>query len=260
MSEIIRILNTRPAAQAASLTSCLQDVGFEVIELPLIQLSPLTGITRPVPSPASVNGLFFSSVHGIEFFFPKLDPMTGATSATEALKTFWLRKPVYTISAKVVEKIKAYGGKVDFCSKEAGLQGFLKEFRPAGPCKWLHPCSDVTRLNPEDFARKKVVIANYPVYTPAIPSGTAEKLVPLLPRINAIVFTSGSMVHNFFECLQPPTTSTSVSVPDSLALFSIGPSASEALRHYGVENFEEATKANNEGLLRCLKNYYQNKP
>jgi len=228
------ILNTRPENRAVEFTSMLEESGFEVCEIPLVSIRP---INKTIPSeiePGEYNGVFFSSINGMGIFVDALN---------QEKKKIWLKKPVYTLSSVVLKAWEKLGGNVGFCSHRKSLEGFKDEFCAANKnqdMKWFHPCSLFTRLEPAMFRQNKISINNCPVYIPVLPSGTQEKLVEILPRVEGITFFSGSAVRNYFKCMKGSHLTMSDDFLKKIVFFSSGPSSSRELENFDMYSYHQA--------------------
>jgi uroporphyrinogen-III synthase len=247
----LRIINTRPAGQAGALSGLMREAGFEPVEVPLIVIIPLQDADISSLDPEKYNGLFFSSINGLRIFLNNLKSRAGSG---------WLHKSVYTFSSKVAGKWKEEGGTEGFCSQSGSLQGFLEEFTlpdgDAGPV-WLHPCSLMTRLKEQEFRGAGITVHNFPVYTPSLPDRTGEVLEEKLPGAAGVLFTSGSAVDNFFNCLACLRNRSTNRHIQGKAFFSLGPSASEALKRHGVHGFHQAQVPENKSLVAAVSDYFQ---
>jgi uroporphyrinogen-III synthase len=241
------LLNTRPQAQADKLTSLLIYEGFQVVEIPMIEIQPRSEKLPGEVSPNNFDGLFFSSLNGVQIFHAVL---------SNKMKCAWLNKPAYTLSRRTASEWTRLGGNVLFYPETSSLNGFLAEYQRSETLQnWLHPCSQITRLKPGNFLKKNIRVLNCPVYTPALPKKACKLLSVKFSALEGIIFTSGSAVNNFMTCLTDKTMVSDLS--GRVTLFSMGSSASEALENHGINKFIEADKPNNRGLVEAVKNYWR---
>ena len=255
------VINTRPEDQNAELTTLLRAAGFEPVEVPMVDIVPdeegLARLRRLQPS--GFTGIFLSSPNGLRHMESGLLP-------AELEK--WLAKPFYLVGPKSAGLVEKLGGQVAFHPKEASLDGFLKEFSSARAMhaggtgnlvatglvvkqRWLHPCSASTRLEPADFRTKNIDVENVPVYRPGMNPDAAKRLAEVGPKIEAVVFCSGSAVEHFFAAA--PELAASLGRPDGPFAVSIGPSTSQALSEKGVERCRQALHADNSSMVDALK-------
>lgn len=250
------VVNTRPADQAAGLTSLLKAAGFEPLEIPLVDIGPEPeGIARLGRlQPSGFTGIFLSSPNGLR-------QMAAGLTAAELER--WMSKPFYLVGPKAGGLVREMGGQVAFYPEEASLEGFLKEYPSAsrGNAKvpglvlaqrWLHPCSASTRLDPAAFRKLGLEIENVAVYRPGPNPEAAGLLAKHAASIEAAVFCSGSAVEHFFAAA-PPALASRLGKKDGVLAVSIGPSTSQALAGKGVEDCRQAGHADDEGLVDALK-------
>jgi len=242
---VIGVLNTRPRDQASALSVLLRQAGYQVYEVPLVELALLPEGLAALRSHATqdCDGLLLSS--------PNLIPQL-ASRANHGLRETLIGKPWYLISQRARAQAEAFGARVAFAPKVASLQGFLSELpQPKRELRLLHLCSEKTRLDVSDFAAKAVQVVNLPVYSPQCPPTASKELEALWPKLQAILFASGSAVQNFFRVV--PALGKKLGTAQGPQPISIGPSSSEALTAHGIAIPCIAPTADNEGFLAALK-------
>lgn len=86
----MRVLNPRPAAQAAELTQALKAAGYEVLELPLLDIQP-----RSVDAAGKALLMDLDRFHGVVFV-----SANAARAGLEALADYWPQWPlgVYAVA------------------------------------------------------------------------------------------------------------------------------------------------------------------
>jgi len=254
-----KVLNTRPNGQNQELNTLLSEAGFEPIEVPLVEIIPLeVGLQKLKQlQPSGYTGIFLSSPNGLRQMQNELGQKFEA----------WMQKPFFLVGEKSKDLIEKLGGRVEFFPREASVSGFLKEFafesvtlnhgKTSGMVfsqRWLHPCSESTKLNPSDFKQRGIELDNIPLYRPDVPSGLKEKLIEQFPDCEAIVFCSGSAVQHFFSAV--PEFANEIKSKQNKLIISIGPSTTKALADGGIKNVHVALEANNLGLVEALKAAY----
>ncbi len=245
---MIEVLNTRPSDQAGALTQRLKEAGFGCHELPLVEIKPVAEMETPVASlnPEDFQGLLFSSPNGVRHFLRLLSP---------GLRNAWFSLPVSLVGPGAIPEVEKAGGRVHFLPVRASLGGLLEELPPPLlPEKWLHPCSQATRLDPADFLSKGITAVNLPVYYPALPSDTAERLQKVWPRLGAVVFCSGSAVENLFAAA--PALAAHLGRTNGPVAVSIGESTTAALLRHDVTAPLQARRSDNAGLVEILREAY----
>jgi uroporphyrinogen-III synthase len=259
---VATVINTRPADQNGELSDLLRRAGFEVLEIPMVDIVPdEEGLARLRKlQPSGFNGVFLSSPNGLR-------QMASGLPAAELEP--WMEKPFFLVGGKSSTLVRNHGGKVAFYPEEASLEGFLKEYTPAaaanagvkpGPGglvlaqRWLHPCSASTRLDPAAFREKGIGVENVPLYKPAMAADAGERLMAEGRGADAVVFCSASAVAHFFRAA--PELAARIGKAGGPLPISIGPSTSNALAGLDVEKCFEAAHADNPGLVDALKDAF----
>ena len=239
---MIGVLNTRPSPQSAELSRKLRAAGFNPVEVPLVELvihdKILAEVEAAVPE---CDGFLLSS----PTVFPALLSRVSGT-----LRRGFLGKPWYLVSAAAKNQVEAAGAVAAFVPRRASLAGFLEEFPHTPGLRLIHLGSESTRLDSESFRKRGITVRHFAVYTPQCPSGAAQEVENAWPKIAAVLFASGSAVHNLFSAA--PIRAATLGQPGNPYPISIGPSSSSALRSHGVENFHEAVSPGDEGMVEAV--------
>lgn len=111
----MRVIVTRPEAQAATLAAALRERGFEPVLCPLLETIPIDN------GPIEVNGYDWIVV-------------TSANGATQlAQRHVGLVPRVAAVGVATAEELATHGISVDFVPRDASQHGLVAEFpRPAG--------------------------------------------------------------------------------------------------------------------------------
>jgi glutamate-1-semialdehyde 2,1-aminomutase len=259
-----KVLNTRPKEQAETLSRLLEEAGCESVEIPLVALQTVAaGLEEAAKlDPNEFTGLFLSSPIGLKAF-------ESACEATDFHR--WMAKPVYLVGRQSLPLVESKDAKAAFIPKTASVAGFIAEFpawwrneakealagfadapqpgTPLGPQKWLHPCSEKTRLQPDRFAPLGVEIVNVAVYRPQMPDGSTEALGALTEDPEVVTFCSGSAVDHLFEALPEKARHLADTVPAA----SLGASTTEALVRHGWKQHIQAKTADAPGLVAAVQ-------
>lgn len=240
---MIGVLNTRPPELAPELSARLREAGFAPREAPLVALSlDPEGLAR-------LRALDLSPFTGVLMSSPNL--LSALAAEGEALPPALLQKPWYLISARSRHQVEALGARVAFIPQEASAAGFTREIVPHR-ARLLHLCSSKTRLRPETLEPKGITVENLPLYTPGLPPAAGERVRAAWPDVEAVLFASGTAVHNLYACA-PSEASTLGTASGPLAV-AIGFSAVEALKEHGVSTrVRQAPTADNAGFVAALK-------
>jgi uroporphyrinogen-III synthase len=244
------VLNTRPSELAPELSARLREAGFEPFEAPLVALAlDREGLSKLRALDAG-GGL--APFTGVLMSSPNL--LSALKAEGEELPKALLQKPWYLISARIRDQVEALGARVAFIPQEASAGGFAREIAPhhGRGARLLHLCSSKTRLRPEPLAAKGIEVENLPLYTPDLPPGAAEAVRAAWPKVDAVVFASGTAVHNLFACA--PREAAALGTASGPLAVAIGFSAVEALKSHGVASrVRQAPTADNAGFIAALK-------
>lgn len=120
-----KILVTRGAAQASELSRRLEDQGAEVYELPTLEIRPprsWRALDRALQGLAKYQGILFSSVHGVDYFFErmkqkKIDP--------RPLSSMFLA----AVGPATAERLAAAGYPASMVAQVFTSEGLARSFR-----------------------------------------------------------------------------------------------------------------------------------
>lgn len=241
---MIGVLNTRPREVSAKLSEQLRAAGYEPFEVSLVELSlvpsGLERLRQIAEHAENYTGVLMSS--------PNL--LSALEAAGEKIPDVFLRKPWYLIGARIRAQVEALGVRIAFIPQEASVQGFIREIATHNGARLLHLCSSQTRMHPDSLKAKGFAIENLTLYTPARPEAAAPALQEAWSKVRAVIFASGTAVHNLFAA-QPALAATMGTLNGPLPI-SIGLSSTEALKEYGVTHYRQAPSADNEGFIAAL--------
>ncbi len=223
------LLNTRPTSEASQTKSLFLKHNIDCHSVPVYELTEKNEWTSTLPDVHHIQGLFFSSKNGFDLFFNQL-------SFSPPLYEQWAKKPIYTLSKAVVQHAESRHLTVQFSSQQKSIQGFLSECPSFKDQHWLHPCSQLTKLNPIDFTAHHINITNLPIYQPQPNQKEKEHLVQELKQVKGILFFSGSAVSCFLSLLNHQLDGL-----QGLKIFSIGLSSAEKLLENGITTFYQTS-------------------
>jgi uroporphyrinogen-III synthase len=241
---MIGVLNTRPREIAPSLSADLREAGYEPFEVSLVELSLVpSGLERlraVAARPDDYTGILMSS--------PNL--LSALEAAGETIPEAFLRKPWYLIGARSRAQVEALGIRIAFIPQEASIHGFIREIATHNGARLLHLCSSQTRMHPDSLKAKGFAIENLTLYTPGRPEAAAQALTEVWPKVRAVIFASGTAVHNLFAA--HPELASTLGKSNGPLPISIGLSSTEALKEKGVTRYRQAPTADNAGFLSAL--------
>ncbi|HEY2015375.1 MAG TPA: uroporphyrinogen-III synthase, partial [Bryobacteraceae bacterium] len=241
-----RIIVTRAAGQADSLSTRLRSLGAMVIEMPTIEIEPAADygpLDRAIGKLAAYDWLIFTSANGVRFFLDRLD-----RSATDFRS---LRARICAIGPATRAAIEALHLKVDLMGKEYVAEGLLGAFAPydlAGS-RILLPRAAVARdLVPNELARRGAhvdVVEAYRTVVPDEAAAQAREIFGSARRPDCVTFTSSSTVQNFVAIAGAAALA-------GLQVVSIGPITSRTAKDLGIDVTAQARVFTIDGLVQAI--------
>ncbi len=234
----LRILNTRPADQAATLSHKLRTLGAEVVELPAIELVPLE--FEPV-QPGAFDWIVFTSANAVRYFFrtPPAEP-AGAR--------------ICAIGPATAASLAALGIAADLIADHHHAEGVAEALgrEDLAGQRILLPAALATReVLPRELSALGARVTTLPVYRNIVPDGfeaAAQALFSEGARPHWVVFTSPSTVTNLVAAVgREPLDGVRVAV--------IGPVTGDAARKQGLEVSVEPESSTAEALAEALAAY-----
>jgi uroporphyrinogen III methyltransferase / synthase len=238
-----RIVVTRDRRQAAELADPLEELGAEVILLPMIEIQPPADagpLVRAMACLDTYDWLIFTSANGVRSFVEHLTDIRS------------LRAKVCAIGPATAAAVEALHIKVDRMPKEYVAESLLEALASddlAGK-RVLLPRAAVARdLVPVELTRRGAIVDVVEAYRTGLPEDAAGRVREVLARNPTwITFTSSSTVKNF----------VAVAGTEALAgvrIASIGPITSATAREFGLTVDVEADPHTNSGLVAGIEQY-----
>ncbi len=247
-----RVLVTRSRAQASILSEMLAEEGAEPLEVPAIELAPVSDsshLDSAIASLGSYSWVIFSSVNGVGVFFSRLHdqgldaralagvkaaaigPATAAALAREGIRANCV-PPLYESESLVqtMEPLGLEGGRV------------------------LLPGSAVGRdVIARGLERLGAVVDQIPVYRTTAATGSREKALDLLRdgKVDLVTFTSSSTVLNLLELLDG-----NKALLEGTRIACIGPVTAGTARGNSLRVDIVAQEYTIAGLVRAVKEHF----
>lgn len=247
-----RIAITRARSQSDALGRPLEELGAEVIEIPVIEIrdpdswEPLDRALRRLPE---FDFLILTSVNGVQKLLGRLE--AGGRSVTELA-----RLEVAAIGPATAAELERAGVRVDFVPKTYRAEGLLEALagRDLRDKAFLIPRAKVARdLVPRFLAARGAhveVVEAYQTVLPALPPGSLQHL--LNPPPDLVTLTSSSTAANFARLARE----SGLESLGRLKAASIGPIASNTARQMGFEVVVEASESTVPGLVAAIREYF----
>ncbi len=248
----LRILVGRARHQAGKLSTALEKLGAEVIEIPLIEIRPPKSY-RPLDASlqnlTAYDWLILTSVNGVDAFARRMNKLKIKPSAFKHLR-------IAAIGPATAKEIKDLGLKVHIVPKEYVAESVVESLKnDIAERRVLLVRAKVARdVIPRELRKLGATVDVVEAYETGIPKASRIELRRLMsdpqrrPRI--ATFTSSSMAKNFAALAR-------ISDGDGLKFASIGPVTSETLRELGfpvdIEARVYTIPGLVEGIVRSLR-------
>ncbi len=241
---MMRILVTRPRAQADAFMQGLRLAGFEPISFPVIEIRPMDDnaeLDQALTSLSGYSWIVFTSVNGVAMVFNRLP--------SEA------RLPrVAAIGPQTGRALRAHGVAPDFLPEEYVAESILPGLGNITGTRLLLPRAEIARKAlPEAICAAGGTAHEIAVYRtlPAQPDPLG--LTALKAGVDWITFTSPSTVGNFLEIVRRQSLNP-LDLPGRPRIACIGPITERAARAEGFEIAVVAKDYTGQGLVRALQN------
>ncbi len=270
-----RILITRTRRQASELAAQFEALGAIPILIPTIEIvppetySPLDTALAHLETPEgkSFDWLVFTSANAVEVFHqrrehsgqpqspgaPRPDSRTWVSATRE--RSFPRIAVIGPATAKAVQGI---GLHVDLIPPRYIAESLAEALVPKAPGKriLLIRAAEARDILPEALTAAGATVTIADAYRNQIPADSIVELRRLFGSPDsypdAITFTSASTARNLVALLD----AAGVTLPDSVALISIGPITTRALRDLGLEPGIEAAEPTLPALVEAVENYF----
>jgi len=245
-----RILITRARQQASSLKELLEALGAVVIAIPTIEIVPphsYDSLDQAIAQLDRFGWLVFTSANAVEVFVQRLrseKPMADTVSlpmiavigpataraVEEAGLTVMLQPPHY-IAESLAEALAPYA---------------------KGSHMLLVRAEEARDVLPDALTRAGASVSIASAYRNQVPMKSMEEIRKIFAasdsRPEVITFTSASTARNFAVLLE----AGSLGLPAEVALVSIGPITSQAIREVGYEPTIEAEEPTISALVKAV--------
>ena len=215
--------------EAGELAKLLAHEGARVLHFPLIQVQPTGGDWIEQAKEREWDWLVFTS--------------TNAVTATGKGVTANNVACVGDVTAKEAARLKY---EVNLLPERQHVKGLIEAFaaleRPTGHV--LYPRSELAASTLKEGLQALGFQVDDPVAYRTLPDDEGKQALAEQRGLQAIVFASPSAVRNAVDCLGVRLS--------GLAIYSIGPTTSHAVREAGFEVASEAHEHSTNGLLQAI--------
>lgn len=246
-----RVIVTRAREQAADFVQGLQELGAEVVTLPVIKIVPpthLDALKDVFLELGTYNWLVFTSANGVNaffrYFFAGFDDLRAIGNVRLA-----------AVGPGTAARLKELHLRVDVMPEEATgvkIAGAINTFESLENLKvCLLRAEDANPDLPAALNELRAIVDDIPVYKTVAETedvtGAGARL--LTEGADWITFTSASTVEKFHERFDLPKLAAQF---PRLKLATIGPETTKALTTLGLKPAVEAKPHTTEGLLKVL--------
>jgi uroporphyrinogen III methyltransferase/synthase len=240
-----RIVVTRDRRRAAELAEPLEELGAEVLLLPVIEIQPPADpgpLDRAIACLDTYDWVIFTSANGVRAFVDRLRDIRS------------LRARICAIGPATKAAVEALHIKVDCMPKEYVAESLLEALAAddlAGK-RVLLPRAAVARdLVPVELTRRGAMVDVVEAYRTMMPEDASTRAPEILARKpHWITFTSSSAVKNF-------VTIAGVQPLAGVKIASIGPITSATLSEHGLTVDVEAHPHTVPGLIEAIQSKLQ---
>jgi uroporphyrinogen-III synthase len=251
-----RVLVSRAQEQAGALSSALNELGCQVIEIPFIEIrkprsyQPLDSALRNL---ATYDWLILTSVNGVDAFFRRMRRKRLDKSALSGLK-------IAAIGPATKGAIEQHGPEVAITPKEYIAESVVAALHDQvkGKRVLLVRAKVARDVIPHELRKAQAQVDVVEAYETVVPKSSQGYLRTVLSseeRPHAITFTSSSTVRNFVRLLSLRGARVALkrSAPHSgVHTASIGPVTSATLREFGLPVDIEAKEYTIPGLVAAI--------
>ena len=242
---MIRILITRPRAQADDFAEKLRAAGFEPIYFPVIEIRPIennVALDKAFDQLNRYEWVVFTSVNAVEVVFNKFPLFGNGTGVRFA-----------AIGPKTVEALMVCGITPEFVPEEYVAEAILPGLGDLKN-KWvLLPRAEVARKElPEAIVKAGGTAHEISVYKTLPTQPDSDGLTALKSGVDVITFTSASAVKNFVAILRQNRLDP-LNLPNNPLFACIGPITEQAAKEAGLVKLVVAKEYTTEGLIEAIR-------
>jgi uroporphyrinogen-III synthase len=252
-----RILITRTRRQASDLAVQLEALGAITILVPTIEIVPpesYAPLDRALADLDTFDWLLFTSTNAVEAFAERMK-LRDSVSFSGAVK-------IAVVGPATARAVEAIGLQAALLPPRYVAESLAESLAPhVSDCRVLLVRAEEARdVLPDTLTRSGAVVTVVPAYrnrTPidSIPTIQQVFLAPNV-QIDAVTFTSASTARNLVALLD----AASLTLPSGIALASIGPITSDALRELGLNPSIEASEPTIPALVYAVAEHFKLRP
>src|SRR5574341_161398 len=243
----MRILITRPRAQADEFAGKLRSAGFEPIFFPVIEIRPIednSALDRALEKLNCYEWVVFTSVNAVDVVL-SLTPASLPLGESRGVR-------VAAIGPKTAEALHARGVTPDFVPEEYVAEAILPGLGDVHG-KWvlLLRAEIARKALPEAIANAGGIAHEITVYKTLPAQPDPEGLAALKSGVDVVTLTSPSIVQNFVSIAKQNGLDP-LHLPNNPVFACIGPITEQAASEEGLVNLVVAKEYTTEGLMEVI--------
>jgi uroporphyrinogen III methyltransferase / synthase len=252
------VIVTRTADQATGLIGPLEALGADVLLMPVIAVADPEEwgpVDKAVAGIASYAWIVLTSANGVDWFDERLRKLGRTLTDLDGIVRFAV------VGSATAARLRERGVEPALVPDRFRAEGLVEAFRalgaPAGTRVLILRAAEAREVLPEELRTAGFMVDVVPVYrlvTALPPPGVLERL--RAGGVDAVTFASGGTARRFGEVLRGAGLDPNEALA-GVAVASIGPVTSDALRELGVEPDVEAATANAGALAQALGRYFE---
>ncbi len=245
----MKVLITRPRAQADDFAEKLCSAGFDPIFFPVIEICPIeenVALERALEKLNSYEWVVFTSANAVDVVFGKPSPSPyGRGVSGEGVK-------VAAIGPKTAETLRQHGIEPDFVPEEYVGEAIMSGLGDVNG-KWiLLPRAEIARKElPEAIAKAGGIAHEIIVYKTLPAEIDMDGLKALKSGMDVIAFTSASTVENFVAIARKNNLDP-MNLPNHPLIACIGPITEQAAKEAGFRHLVVAKEYTTDGLIEAI--------
>ncbi|MBM3180209.1 MAG: uroporphyrinogen-III synthase [Chloroflexi bacterium] len=240
----MKVLITRPRAQADDFAEKLRSAGFEPIFFPVIEIQPIennVALERALERLNCYEWMVFTSVNAVDVVFNEYS-------------AFFLKEnkgvKFAAIGPKTAEALRKHNIEPGFVPEEYVAEAILPGLGNVKG-KWiLLPRAEIARQElPKAISKAGGIAHEVTVYKTLSAKLDLEGLDTLKSGMDAVAFTSASTVENFVAILRQNKIDP-LSLPNNPLFVCIGPITAHVAREEGFQNIVVAKEYTTDGVMQ----------
>ena len=253
------VIVTRTLAQAHTLVEPLEALGAEVLAFPVLETvdpEDFAPLDAAIADLAGYDWVVLTSTNGVDRFLKRFRAVKGSREAILGAK-------FAAVGSATAEKLAKHGLPPALVPDDFRAEGLVEAFREmgAGPgCRVLIPRAEEAReVLPDELRAMGCDVDVVYVYRTQHAEPDAETLERLRAgSVDVVTFTSGAIARGFVSAIARAGLDAE-QVFAHLAVASIGPVTSDAIREMGLRVDIEAAESTMGSLVDAIAEYFSAK-